>query len=183
MCAYIDAYNYRTSFADLLPLVFANMLSINLVIIEKLDTQAFQHFIISGRGSGSDHFLFIYKYGQHYDGLSFASNFQSTCFGSNNSNFLLKTMGGDRTEYPGSSTDGCSVGPVLINKKNHTKSKQKCPPSDSLLDFKFNEWNIHGLTQEKLDLLYDYLKDFHMNVFSETWTESKDKFQLKGFAY
>ena len=56
MCAYIDAFNYSTSFADMLPLVFANMLSLDIVIIEKLD-DSFQHFVISGRGSGSERFF------------------------------------------------------------------------------------------------------------------------------
>ena len=50
-------------------------------------------------------------------------------------------------------------------------------------DFKFSAQNIHGLSQEKIDIMKEYILKFHMYIFSETWAEDSKMFSLEGYEY
>ena len=50
-------------------------------------------------------------------------------------------------------------------------------------DLGIKSWNIHGLSQEKLDILNDYLQRSRIICFSETWSYKNDVYKLKSYEY
>ena len=48
---------------------------------------------------------------------------------------------------------------------------------------KFCSWNIYGLTQDKLDIMNDFLQQHNVILLTETWTDKSDSFYLEGYEF
>ena len=67
LCAYIDGKNYDTPLGDCLPMILSNALHFNVVIIHR-SAQSTDPIIIFPIIS-SNRFVYIYKCGDHYEGI------------------------------------------------------------------------------------------------------------------
>ena len=172
MCAYIDAFNYNTQFGDLLPLILSNILKMSIGIFEKTD-HGYRFMKVCCENNNFDKILFVMKDGEHYDALKFLSSAITTT-GVNGAPCSIPNL-----QYSGGRKTGTSG------------SKNSNPSLDEL---QLLIWNIHGINQDKLNILEDFFQSKHIICLSETWTEkdandandeiSKSKeLQLKNFKY
>ena len=74
LCAYVDGKNYDTVLGDCVPMILTNALNINIVIINR-SVDSVDPIIVVPRISSSQ-FVYIYKHGDHYEGIE-----TNTCFG------------------------------------------------------------------------------------------------------
>ena len=65
---HVERKIYNTRFGDCVPLIIANMLHINIIMIENIGLM-YSPKIITGSGNRQS-YVYIYKRGEHYDGLS-----------------------------------------------------------------------------------------------------------------
>ena len=79
---YMERKIYNTCFGDCVPLIIANMLHINIILIENIGLMYSPKIIT---GSGNTHrYVYIYKRGEHYDGLSLTDDVFVRCDNENN---------------------------------------------------------------------------------------------------
>ena len=47
----------------------------------------------------------------------------------------------------------------------------------------FFTWNVYGISQDKLDMMFDVLNKFDVILLTECWTSKSDEYSLEGFEY
>ena len=74
MCLYLYDKVYDTPYGDMVPLVLANALGLNLIIISKSTMGYDIRQVCCGVLDGSNNCLLVYKSSDHYDGITIKSN-------------------------------------------------------------------------------------------------------------
>ena len=74
MCLYLYDKVYDTPYGDMVPLVLANDLGLNLIIISKSTMGYDIRQVCCGVLNGSNNCLLVYKSSDHYDGITTKSN-------------------------------------------------------------------------------------------------------------
>lgn len=208
MNLYIYDKLYNTPYGDLVPLVLANALNINIVIISEGIQCLVAQTIHANSGDEVAGEILIYKSSEHYDGIILKQKFPHS-----NSAYMcnVKTTGGTslcrREVHDGelpvhydnnrsgitmpphisgnhlaTPETGVSVGSSARASEpiGHTRSRKHDP-----YNIKVCCWNMNGLTQEKLskDLIGGYLSDFDIVLLCETWTAADDIYELQGYTF
>ena len=156
LCAYIDAKNYQTRFADIMPMIICNIIKIPIVIVEKQDTNFVFHVIHCRSSNSFDRILYIYKCGLHYDSLvrnnpiviPSVVNYEANPVASNASHSRMPTPAGGQLLH-------------------------------SFLDYlNFITWNVYGLDENKLSLHRQFLMTGDVVLCLETWADKNSEFEL-----
>ena len=154
MCAYIDAKNYQTRFADIMPMIISNIIRMPIVIVEKQDSDFTFHIIHCRSSTTLDRLLYIYKCGLHYDALLHLNR--------------LVTIP--------------SVVNSVVNSVAHEEVSMSSPLEDNLkviLQYlKFIAWNVYGLDEMKLSLHRQFLRSGDIVLCLETWADKDSNFEL-----
>ena len=207
MNSYIYDKLYNTPYGDLVPLVLANALNINIVIIYEGIQGLAARAIYSDSGDEAAGEILIFKSPDHYDGIipKLDSHKLNTWY-DYNVNHLDITGGASsgrsmtqddkpsvhyNSESTGRSsyhisddhTETCvSVAPTARRSvaTGHTGS---CVYDPNVI--KICCWNLNGLTQTKLskDLIGDYLSMFDLILLCETWAADDDNYELQGYTF
>ena len=162
---YVHEKLYNSNFGDIVPIICANALMINIIIIS-YENPTHNFYIIGAEHSNV--FAYVYKNGNHYDGLKF-SNSQNEIL---NSNLCYESPGTEsHTDYlfKKASSQNTHCKTTVI--ENHTESINVC------------SWNIHGLDDIKLNELGSYFQKFDIILLNETWSSGHDNFQLDNFKF
>ena len=75
---YIIHKNYNTAFGDLIPLILANFLNLNLIIIEQTDNGCFRKITVNS-STPSLSAILVHKFKDHYNGISLNSPDRIRC--------------------------------------------------------------------------------------------------------
>ena len=117
---YVESKIYNTSLGDCAPLIIANMLHINIIIIENIGLM-YSPKIITGSGN-TQRYVYIYKQGEHYDGLGLTDDVSVGC---DNENIICDAPC-DNVKNVFGNGDISSDAPCAIAKMIHTI--QLCSP-------------------------------------------------------
>ena len=79
---YVERKKYNTRFADCVPLIIANMLHINILIIVNIGLMYSPKIIT--RSGNTQRYVYIYKHREHYEGLSLTDDVFVGCDNENN---------------------------------------------------------------------------------------------------
>ena len=154
LCAYIDGKNYDTPLGDCLPMILSNALHFNVVIIHR-SAQSTDPIIIFPRIS-SNRFVYIYKCGDHYEGIEANICFDPVV------GILSPTMYSNSNAYlETAQAKSVSARPILPSEGEGTHHSLK--PKVML-------WNIYGIHENKLEVNDTLLRKQTVIATVETWS-------------
>ena len=153
LCAYIDAKNYQTRFADIMPMIVANIIQMPILIVDKQGSGFASHMIHCRSTNSFKSILYIFKCGLHYDAL------------------IKKNV-----------SAAPSVVKNTAN-HTPSKSKTMHTPTERfrqvILDYlNFITWNVYGLDDNKLSLHRSFLTAADVVLCLETWADKDSDFEL-----
>ena len=173
LCAYVDGKNFDTPLGDCLPMILSNALHINIVVIHKTTDSVNPIFVVPR--ISSSHFVYIYKFGDHYEGI------ETNCFdpvvgiqtfsmcSNNNSAAYLETTqaspvcsisSGCSERPPGEVATCNNIIPKISSDGTHCLTRK---PG-------ITAWNIYGLAVHKLEANESFLRKSMVIVMTETWS-------------
>ena len=167
---------------------------IDLVIIERQGDEWSPRIIFGGKNDVK-RYVYVYKNGEHYDGLDFV---ESMTPWSINPNFPCDKFMQRVTEFPGARQDDPQL--TLAEEKQNTSDRSvstrvKSPRHNSVATKAFNMqqdnpfkicfWNIRRLTPHKLDMQIcgSFLSEHDIILLCETWSLNNHTIELSGFVY
>ena len=201
---YINNKVYDTSFGDLVPLIVANAIKMNLIIIDKTNDECKCHIIpvVQNASPLRVNSVIIIKEGEHYNGLIYVS----TCCGAGSED--LVNVGGGFTrlheEYIDSKLPNVDNNKVNVNDMNFSHAEphdnyvvthspvaiqnnvyEKCVQRFTKRELKFCSWNICGLTEANLydDILGEFFKSFDFIFLTETCAYDIVNYNIDGSVF
>lgn len=209
---YLKSKIYNSKFVDALPLIVSNILCMTITILETEISGQYSRKEIKGKDvNDKDKAVVVLKRHDHYDGLSFSQlphqkcETTTVCSPEHKSSCeiqLNKPAPGLRNAI--SECDPisvCSSGQLSFNNvkmirpayesselcngesQNQSQADQNVINHTTNKCLSFFTWNIYGLTQDKLDIMYNELNKFDVILFTECWTEKSDEYLLAGYEF
>ena len=181
---YIYRKIYNSPFGDHMPLAIANALLIDLIIIEVLENSWHPRTIFASHGITNAQ-VYIYKCGEHYDGIGFTNCLNDVRLYDND----------DVDRHSGEKDPKVTLVREFGN-RNFTVSADRATslklpkttatgntPRENSLTVCF--WNIRGLYHYKLckNICGSFLAEFDLILLCETWSENNNTFELDGCVY
>ena len=189
MNEYLNEKKYSSLFGDIVPVIIANAIAVNLHIIEEDHHENIKPILVMSESAGQINELFLLKTNEHYDALlpkwinteslpgtkHTARAFHSNCIPADNQHHAIN-------ETRPSIDKNIAISPVIHNLTSTEKSPYQTS-SCSMQAISICFWNVHGLNQEMLsdDICGLYLKKHDIIMFCETWAEPSDSFYIEGF--
>ena len=176
MYDYIENKNYDTDFGNVIPLLLANSIEIDICILYR-HGDALGCRIVECSKKDANVCVFIYKVGDHYDAV-YPISYNHLLIPEIARNVQCSQLCKQPQVVEISTHNDIST---LRDKIEINSDKINAPDND----LRLVTWNINGLTQYKLhdNILGNFLKGFDIILLSETWTSEHDEFSLEGFEF
>ena len=191
---YVHHKVYDTPYGDLLPLILANALCLNFIVIsETSETRSgYKTRTIENRVKHGSNTVLLHKVREHYNGVvkkyPCSDNIRDTKPHDCNKNIIVDYNCNSSDENQQHQPFGEDVSPsgVVVTEPNVVQDGLGSGTSQrELSGVKICSWNINGLTQAKLspDILGDFLARFDIILLCETWASQGDEFELEGYKF
>ena len=191
MKSYIDQRIYDTPFGDAVPMILANAIKMNIIVLIA-EYPGFDCHIIEYETNVTvciENSIFVYKTEDHYDAIvpippaatvgAVAlrnelpmTNADKACVDKNNNSKVDKSSNSKEND----AADVNDCGHSLSYNHNHIRTGR---------EIKFCSWNICGLTTYKLhdDILGRFLKQYDIVLLTETWAKTNDNLGLENYVF
>ena len=200
---YISNKVYDTTFGDLVPIIVANAIGMNLVIIDHANDEYKCHIVpvVKNASPSRANSVIIIKEGEHHNGLvhvptcrrtgsdnivnvgSAFKNLYEDCFDSELPNADNNFLGNDMNPSHAETHDNTVVTHSPIETQNYVY--EKCVHRFVKRELKFCSWNICGLTEAKLydEILGNFFKSFDFIFLTETCACDIDNYNIEGYVF
>ena len=191
---YVRHKVYDTPYGDLLPLILANALCLNFIVIsETSETRSgYKNRTIENRVKHGSNTVLLHKVRDHYNGVvkkcpcsddirdinpHDCNKSITVDHNSNSSDENQQNQPFDEDVSP----SGAVVTKPSVVQDGLGSGTSQC----ELSGIKIYSWNINGLTQAKLSpyILGDFLTRFDIILLCETWASQGDEFELEGYKF
>ena len=189
MKSYVKRKVYDTLFGDAVPLILANVLQMNIIIIKAENTK-FECHIVEYESNIAAHIensIFVYKVGEHYNAIvPLAPRVSANTIASRHGLLRSITVNGKTCVDKNSDMIASTVADINDSDLfGHAVLSLDHNLGLNGSEIKFCSWNICGLTSCKLndDILGGFLKQHDIVLLTETWAKNDDNFHLENHVF
>ena len=182
MKSYVEQRVYDTLFGDALPLMLANALKMNIIVIIAENSEFYCRVIEceSNVTVCIENSIFVYKMNDHYDTIIPIPPEACTIALCNElpMAYADKACVDKTTNFKERAVNDIKhIGPSSLSHDHNHDSNGR--------EIKFCSWNIWGVTSYKLhdDILGGFLKQYDIVLLTETWTKNNDNLCLENYVF